>query len=225
MDLETMIRSVRDDTQISNAQKIIDKLNSGQAWVTDRVLVMDENILKVSNDQNTLGATTSTYDLAANVNTGVLYQLKWLGVRLSGDTKFQPIRFVDSSDNEFISLDQETTTATSHPVLCAVENFNQVRFAPPLASGVVIRTDYIYKPAPLSLESNIESDLPETFHETIVAKAKAEAFAGIDDDRIAYFERMALDKLYAAMNVLGQRQLQQPPRTRPFRTRRLRTLN
>lgn len=218
-----MIRSVKADTQIRQDPDIIIKLNSAQDELANRILTMDENILKVSNDQNTLSATTSSYDLAANVSTGVLYQLKWLGIKLDGDTKFHEVVFVDSSDNEFISLDQETTTATGHPILCAIENFNQVRFAPPLPSGAILRTDYIYKPAPLSLDSNIESDLPEPFHEAMVAKAKAEAFAGIDDDRVSYFERIALAKLYGAQNLLGQRQLSQPLRTRPFQRRAFRT--
>lgn len=213
MNLETMIQRVKDDTQAEDPF-IVGKLNSAQDWIWNRLMVMDANILKVDDDQNTLAADTSTYDLAANVATGALYQIKWLGVKFSGDTKFHPVTFMNSSDERFVWADQQDAIS-SGTVYAAIENFDQVRFAPPLLSGTIIRTDYIYKPRTLALGTQAVPDLPEVFHEAQVARATGEAFLGIDDDRVGVYFGMAMDKLYGALNVAGLGQTQQPFRTRP----------
>jgi hypothetical protein len=216
MNLESMIKAVGDTTQIASPSTLIAALDEAQVWVSNRILVMDENILKVSNDQITLTGNTSTYDLAANVSTGKLIQIKWLGVKLSTDTKFHPVQWMDSSDEGFIQRDQSTTAASGHPVLAASENNDQVRFAPFLVSGDILRVDYIYSAKDLSLDNNIECDLPEQFHWAVVNKARELAFDAIDDDRAIRYERKAVDDLNGAANVLQQRQLQQRPQTAPF---------
>ena len=216
MNLESLIRAVQTDTQVASPTTIISALDEAQEWCANRILVMDENVLKVNNDQMTLTGDTRTYDLGANISTGTLYQLKWLGVQLSTDTKFHQVEWVDSSENYFVQLDQSTTAASAHPVLAASENFDQVRFAPFLVSGDIIRADYIYKPKPLSLEDNVECDLPDPFHWPVVNKARSELFDAIDDDRAQTYMRRAIDTIYGASNVLQQRQLQQRPTTAPF---------
>ena len=89
-----MIRAVQTDTQVASPTTIISALDEAQEWCANRILVMDENILKVSNDQMTMTGDTKTYDLGANISTGTLYQLKWLGVQLSTDTKFHQVEWV-----------------------------------------------------------------------------------------------------------------------------------
>lgn len=216
MTLEEQIKAVQADTQVANPTMIISALDEAQAWCANRLFVMDENVLKVDNDQMTMTGDTRTYDLGANVSTGVLYQLKWLGVQLSTDTKFHGIEWANSSDDYFIQLDQSTTGASGHPILVASENFDQVRFAPFLQSGDIVRADYIYRPKPLSLEDNVECDLPEPFHWCVVNKARAAIFDSIDDDRSRKYEIRAFEALFGAENILQQRQLQQRPTTAPF---------
>lgn len=211
-----MIRGVQDVTQVANLGQALTALNEAQDWCANRILVMDEDVLKVTGDEMAISADTRTFDLAANVSTGVLYQLKWLGVKLSTDTIFNPVEFVNSSSDAFILADQSTTGASGHPILTAIENFDQVRFAPFLQSGDAVRADYIYKPADLDLDSNVECDLPVPFHWAVVNKARALQFMMIDDDRAQNYDLRALDTLQGALNVLGQRQLQQRPRTAPF---------
>jgi hypothetical protein len=211
-----MVQSVRDDTQIGDEGLILNKLNSAISWTVNRILTVNADILKVTGEELTLEEDTRTYNLAGNVSTGILYQLKWLGVKFASDSIFHDVWFADSSDWQFIQRDQDTTNASAHPVWVAVENFNQVRFAPQLSAGTVLRVDYIYKPSRLAV-SQLQTELavPEAFHECVVTKATALAMRTIDDQISVEYSADALDRLYGALNVLARRQLQEQPRTRP----------
>jgi hypothetical protein len=216
MILESMLIRLRDRTHmLSKDSMLIGELNSAQDHIWNRIITNNANILKVDDKELTLAAQTSSYDLATNVSTTVtLVAVKWLGVKLTGDTKFQSVVFIDSSDDRFISADQDSA-ATAQPVYAAMENFNQVRFAPPLPSGAILRVDYIYGPLGLDLATNCSPDLPYLVHEAIVDKATAQVFVNLDDDRAGYWEAQSLGKLYAASNSLNRRQYAQQPRTRP----------
>jgi len=209
-----MIPAVFADTQQSNTDTIIIKLNAAQDWVWNRVLPMNTEILKVTNDQNTVAAATKSYNLNANVTTGTLYDLQWMGVQFSGETEFTAVSYVNGSDPNFIYWDQQDEQAV-HPQMVVIDNFNQVRFAPGLPASTIIRADYIYKPRTLSLPTQTTCDLPEVFHECVVAKACSYVWTGIDDTRSQTKDYEALDRLYGAQNVLAVRQFQQPFRTRP----------
>lgn len=214
MILTRQITRIQDRTQSNNIGSIIDELNSAQDFVWNRIITNNANILKVDNCQLTMAAQTSSYDLGTNVTTGTLVAIKWLGTKFSGETVFNPVGWVDSSSDAFILADQSTQAATNSPVLCASENFTQVRFAPPLPSGTVLRCDYIYTPTDLSLSSNIISDLPAIVHEAMTDKATAQTFINIDDlTRASYWEGQALSKLVSAQNSLRRRQYQQTPQT------------
>ncbi len=212
--LQQMIERIERDTQLADQEQIVGKLNAAQDWIFNRVLPMNRELLKVTDDENTMASDTRSYDLAANVATGVLYEIQWLGVKYTSDTVFVPVEFCGGSSPNFIYWDQQTVKAV-HPQWVVIDNFNQVRFAPGLPSGTIIRTDYIYKPRQLSIASKTDCDLPEVFHEAMVSEATARCFLGIDDTREGTFRREALDALYGAQNVLKQRQFQTPPRTRP----------
>ncbi len=215
MILERMVTRIQDRTQSNNIGSIIDELNSAQDFVWNRIITNNANILKVDNCQITLAAQTSSYDLAANVTSGTLIEIKWLGVQFSGDTVFNPVTWIDSSNDNFIAADQSAQPASSSPVFASSENFNKVRFAPPLPSGTVLRVDYIYAPVDLSLPTRTTSDLPFIVHEAITDKATAQTYVNIDDmTRAQYWEVQATSKLMSAQNVLNRRQYQQQPRIR-----------
>lgn len=206
---------VKRRTHASRDADVIGELTSAQDWCWNRVASGSSNILKVDDTELTMAAQTSSYDLATNVSTTkTLIAIKWLGVKLSSETKFTPVIFLDSSDDRMIYADQDTA-ATVQPIYCSIENFGQVRFAPPLPSGTIIRCDYIYAPTDLSLASNASPDLPILVHNAIADKATAQIFINLDDDRAGYWEGQSIAKLYSAINVLNRRQFQQQPRTRP----------
>jgi len=220
MILETMLQSLRDRTHVLNKDAmLIAESNSAQSWAWNRLVTSNDNILKTDDFEATLAATTHSYNLATAVSsTLTLVAVKWLGVKLTGDTKFLPVIFIDSSDDRFISKDQDST-ATTHPIYAAMENFNQVRFAPGLPSGAIVRCDYIYGPLDLDLNSNVTPDLPYLVHDASLDKATAQVFTTLDDDRAGYWEMQALSKLLSASNAINRQQYQQQPRTRSSRRR------
>lgn len=223
MILESMVMRLRGRThQLDRDSQLIDELNSGSDWAWNRIVTNNANILKVDNFQSTMAATTSSYNLGSAVPAATpLIAIKWLGIKFPSDSKFNPVIFIDSSDNRFISADQDTASS-QHPVYAAVENLTQIRFAPPLPAGTILRCDFIYSPADLSLSANALVDLPNMLHEAIVDKATAQMFANLDDDRANYWEVQALSKIYSAANNLNRRQYTQQPRIRPFNRRNLR---
>ena len=214
MTLEQMIESVRQDTQVNDANFIITKLNAGQSWIYNRVFPMNKEILKVTDEEFTMAAATHTYNLGANVSTGTLISLENLSVKFTTETLFVPVVFISGSDPLFLYWDQATVQAI-RPVYCVSTIFSQLRFAPGLPTSTIIRADYLYAPRPLSLETRATCDLQLPFHEAIVSKAKSGCFVGIDDDRAVYFDQQALDNEIGAKNVLGIRNFSSPPRTRP----------
>lgn len=215
MILTRQITRIQDRTQQNNIGSIIDELNSAQDFIWNRIITNNSNILKVDDCELTMSAQTSSYDLGSRVTTGTLVAIKWLGTKFATEIIFSPVGWIDSSSDQFMLADQSPQAATSSPVLCASENFTQVRFAPPLPSGTIIRCDYIYTPADLSLSANIISDLPAIMHEAMTDKATGQTFANIDDmGRAAYWEGQAMSKLLSAQNSLRRRQYQQTPQTR-----------
>lgn len=215
MILETQVIAIQDRTKSSRIPMIVAELNSAQDWAWNRILTSNPNIMKVDDVEKTMIGQTSSYNLALNVSaTQTLVAVKWLGVKLTGDTKFTAVVFIDSSDDRFMAADQDTA-AVGQPVFAAMENFNQVRFAPPLPSGAIVRVDYIYAPADLDFEVNTTPDLPQTVHQACTDKATAQVFVTLDDDRAGYWEAQALSKLYSAMNTINRQQYAQQPRTRP----------
>lgn len=215
MILERMITRIQDRTQANNIGSIIDELNSAQDFIWNRIITNNSNILKVDNCELTMAAQTSSYDLGANVTPGTLVAIKWLGTKFQSETVFNPVGWIDSSSDQFLLADQSTQAATNSPVYCASENFTQVRFAPPLPAGTMIRVDYIYTPTYLNLSGSIVSELPAIVHEAMTDKATAQTFINIDDSaRAAYWEGQAMSKIISAQNSLRRRQYQQTPQTR-----------
>lgn len=214
MILQDMIARVTADTSNANTEKIVGKLNAAQDWIWNRILPMNTEILKITDDQITVASDTKSYDLNAHVSTGTLYEIQWMGVQFAGQTNFFPVQYVNGSNPTFIYWDQQDEQAVN-PQYVAIDDFNEVRFAPGLPSGSVIRVDYIYKPRTLSLAQQVNCDLPDPFHEAVVSEATSLIWRMMDDTRSGQAHSEALDRLYGGINVLAKRQFQQPFATRP----------
>ncbi len=221
INLQEQIVAVQSDTQESDADVIVRKLNKAMSYVANRILATNVEILKVTDDQIVLAADAKSYDLAANVSTGELLQLEFLGVQYSSETVFTPVEFIKGNSEQFVYSDQQPVQAV-HPQYCVIDNFNKVRFAPGVPSGSTLRVDYIYKPATMSLVTQTTCQLPSIFHEVIVSDAIRQCFLRLDDTRDSLYKFQAMDELYGALNVLNSRQFQQSPKTRPSTSRRQR---
>lgn len=221
MDLQSMIDAVSQDTQAGDTNFIIRKLNKVQSYVANRIMATNPELFKVTDDQIALAADTRSYDLAANVSTGQLQQIEFLGVQYSGETTFRGVEFAKGNNPQFLYWDQQPVQ-TIHPQLCVIDNYDRVRFAPGIPSGSTLRVDYMYYPRTLALQTQTTCDLPVIFHECLVSDATRNTFLAIDDTRDAPYKFMAMDELQAAFNVLNNRQFQQPFRTRPSSSRRQR---
>lgn len=228
-----MIRRIKDRTKHTNDSLIVGELNAAQGWAYNRLYNSENGPDQLESIANeiTLNARTRTYDLGASI-TGTLYGIKLLWLRFSSETVFSPMRPVDSADLRFIFNDQwtasdTTTVAAGHPVMYDVINFSQVRFAPPIPSGSVIRADVWLLP-PI-LDPNISADntlvygsnIVQPVHEAIVAKATGLVFDDMDDARANTWETRAESWLQQALFVVNKRS-QGPVTTQPFRIRRKR---
>lgn len=223
--LESELNILRKRTGIRNDDPfLILELNSAVDWAFNAVLVMNEDILKNEDEQFTISTQTSSFDIGAAVSAADMYSIKWLGIKLPGDQKFNPVQFMDSAVDTFMSADQDTP-ATAHPIFCDTKNWTQVRFAPPLPPGAQILVSYIYIPRLMSLDTNAAltsstyPGIPNAFNQCIVDKATAQLYMDIDDTRVQYWEDQAKQKLRRALNVLDKRQWQQIPRLRGFHRR------
>jgi hypothetical protein len=219
---EDMLQKLRDRTHLlNNDPYLLDELNTAGDWVFNQIMVMDEDIMKAENEQFTIAAQTSSYDLGANVAKANMYAIKWLGVKLAGDTKFNPVQWMDSAKDLFMSADQDQP-ATAHPIYCDTKNFSQVRFAPALPAGAVIRVDYIYCMQLMDLDTNAAlsssayTGIPNPFNQAIVHYATGLVMTGIDDLRDMIWERRAKEAVRVALNVLDKRQWQQIPKVKGF---------
>lgn len=228
MIVEVMLERLRLRTKKRDEYFLLGELNAAKDWAWNRIFLLNKDLL-ITHDTEVTPSTTAVtrnYDLAANV-TGVLYAIKMLWVRFSSETDFTPARFADSSDAVFAYYDRfqtdSTESATNHPVFVDVRNFDQIRFAPPLPANAEVRVDFIRRPPDFSLDTNADidagDDVPEPTHEAIVDKATGQIFNLLDDDRTGFWETQAESKLVTAMNVLRDRQLATPERTKPYRRR------
>lgn len=228
-----MVTKVKTRTKQADDTKVITELQSAYDWARNRVFNTENgpDILSTFDEELTLAARTRNYNLAANLANSIL-GIKQLWLKLTTDTVFTPMIPADTNRTEYVRNDSETAAdttviATGHPVYYDVINYNQVRFAPALPSGAVIRVDY-YRIAPLpdptanpTLDAG--NDLPEVFHEAIVNKATAQVFENLDDSRAGTWELRAESTLRDAMYVT-QRRVQGPILTTPFRARRRRVV-
>lgn len=229
--LEAMLRLIKKRTGLNNDDAyLVDEINSAYDWTFSRIMTMNEDISRQDDETFTMTAVTSDFDLGAAVSRPDMYAIKWLGVKFLGNSKFSPVRFMDSAVDVFMSADQDAQPAMSHPVLCDTKNFSQVRFAPPLPVGAQILVSYVYIPQLFDLAQNaaISSSsypgIPNPVIQSITDKATAQVFSTLDDTRMAYWEEQHRMKLRSALNVIDKRQWQQIPKITGFKRRAARRL-
>jgi hypothetical protein len=220
MNLETMIRDLRDRVKITdNDQLIVDKLNSALSWAWNRIILTNPNLELTFESTGTFAADTETFDLAAALSTGQLDQLKAYWIKGAGDTDYVPVLFKDANDPEFLARTQ-WTAQLAQPVYVAVINYDQVRHAPTVPSGSMWRADWVGRPPSFSLETRPVPTLPDCVHDALVSRAEALLFRGIDDVRSGIAFNEASDLLSTGMKVIKRRQTLTGIKTKPYPPRR-----
>lgn len=215
MVLEDLITEVRDDTKYPDDAVIIRKLNSGMDWAWNRIYAVYPKVRIIFETTGTLATETQLFDLATALLPNELWAISNFWIKTSSESKYTPVHFVDVSDPLFIAMDQETARVL-HPVTAAIVNFNQIRFAPALPSGVMWRADYVGKPGPLALSTNCVTSVPSPLHGAMVAYAVHEIWHMTDDDREEGALRTAIDLVTTGIHNLKRRDQDQPKRTRPY---------
>ncbi len=236
-----MLALLQQRTKIASKTKRINELRAAYRWVVRRVFNTADGpdlLCTIGEELPALVAVTRTYNLGAAVTGGELLGIKKLWVKLPSDTRFVPMQDADSDEPEFLDADSypnaTVVAASGHPVLYDAINFSQIRFAPPLPIGAVIRADYFrIGPEPGVPEDSSESeseelaedaevgvDLPSIFHDAMVNEATALLFNTLDDDREDGWHMKARDAINDA--IYNAKRVQGPTVTQPFRARRRR---
>lgn len=216
MTSQEMVDLVKDRSKQPDAAKILRELRSAFRWATNRVYLTEggPDLLSTIGSELTISGTTRTYDIAAFVS-GNLLGLKELWLKLpTGDQVFTPMVECDATHPAFQANDEQVAAdpliASGHPVLYHIQNFSQVRFAPALPDGSILRVDYYKFGAPPDPTSNptpsvVGTDLNALFHDAIVNKATAHCLENLDDDRTGAWETRARDVLNDALYAAQKR--------------------
>lgn len=224
-----MIELVGQRTKVRDESKILIELAAAYAWAVNEVYKSADGpqlLCTVGEEIAALAAVTRDYDLESNLTGGSLLGITQLWVKLTDDVNFTPINPRSLTHPDFISMDATPTAtplvASGFPIFYAVTNFGQVRFAPALPIGAIIRADYSRFGPPLDLASNPTpengTDLPSLFHHSIVNKTVAHLFNTLDDSREGSWETRAMTTLNSAIYAAGKgTRTQRPVETTPFR--------
>lgn len=215
MILEDMIRRLEATTKVFDAPTLIDKLNDGLDWAWNRIYAVHPKVRIIFETTGTFGSSTHTFDLATALLPNELWAIETFWLKASGQTQYTPVRFVDVTDPRFLALDQETAQVIA-PHLACVVNFNQIRFAPALPSGVMWRADYVGKPGPLALSTNCITSIPSPLQPAMMKYAEAELWLMTDDDREGSARTAALDLVTTGIHNLKRRDQQQPKKTKAY---------
>lgn len=229
MTTSEMLALLSQRTKIKNDPKILNELRAAYQWVVNRVFKSADGpqlLVTVGEELPILVSATRDYDLESNLVGGTLLGLQTLWAQLPTETLFTRLIPREISHQDFIAMDSSTAAnpkiATGYPIFYAVTNFGQVRFAPALPSGTVLRADYSIlgaAPDPTTNPTQQDgTDLPSMFHHAMVNKATAHLFDTLDDDRAGGWETRALDVLNDAIYAAGKgTRTARPVETRPFR--------
>jgi hypothetical protein len=229
MTTSEMIALLKQRTKIGDASKVLRELQEAYKWAVNRIFKSADGpqlLVTVGEELPALVATTRDYDLESNLVGGSLLGIQTLWAKLPSEVLFTRMIPRDISQQDFIAMDSSTAAdpkiATGYPVFYAVTNFGQVRFAPALPSGTVLRADYSrIGPAPDPTTNPTQedgTDLPGLFHSGICNKATAHLFDTLDDDRAGGWETRAIDVLNDAIFAAGKgTRTARPVETRPFR--------
>lgn len=227
MVLEYMLDEVRDYTKVTNNDaKLVRVLNRAKDWAFDNVYLMNADIPVTFGTVLSPAVNTQDYDIqgavAAIVSEAVVYGIKNMWVKYSGDTDYTPIIFRDATDPVFMGRDQLTAQVTI-PLYADITNFTSVRFSTALPASTSIRVDWIGHPLDFGLDTNVTLIAPPV-HRAIVAYAISLLFNEMDDDRDVKWEARAKERLITSLHIINQRQFAQPRKTQPFRSSRRRRM-
>lgn len=229
MTTKEMLDLLRQRTKISDDTKLLRELQVAYRWAVNEIYKSADGppmLVTVGEQITALVATTRNYDLESALTGGSLLGIKQLWLKLTSDSAFTLMVQRDISDPAFTDMDTHTLAdpliATAHPVLYAVTNFGQVRFAPALPSGAIIRADYSrIGPAPdptVNPTQENGTDLPSLFHDAICHKGTSLLFATLDDTREASYEARAVTTMNSAIYAASKSvRANSPVRTQPFR--------
>lgn len=216
-------------TKIADEAKLLRELRDAYDWAVTEIFVSADGppmLVTVGEEITALIATTRNYDLETALTGGTLLGIQQLWAKLPNEVIFTRLIPRDISHPDFVAMDSSAAAtpliATGHPIFYAVTNYGQVRFAPALPAGTIIRADYSrIGPAPdptVNPTQQDATDLPKIFHRAIVCKATAQLFNTLDDSREGSWETRAIDAknraIYAAGKVV---RTQRPVETTPFR--------
>ena len=211
-----MLTLVRKRTKVRNDDGwIIDELNSALRWSWRQLYLTNPDIKLTFGTTGTLSSDSQALDLTTAVNADI-YGIKTFWIKGTSDTEYVPVVFKDENDPDFIALNQLTPVQVIHPVLCAIYNFNQLRFGNQLPSGTAWKADWIGTPPPLSLDTECVTTYPEPLHDALTDRAIAVIFDSLDDIRAAEWFALAQQDVTQGGRVVKRRQFQTKATTAPY---------
>lgn len=216
--LQSMLDTLKDRTkQYANDPMLVRELNSALSYVWNRLYQVVPDLQITFETTGTFAADTQQFDLAATITAagGEFFGHQTFYIRDANQDKYVPVVFTDTNSPQFQSMQQEDAQTVT-PFLAAAVNFGELRFAPPVPSGTLWRSDWIGKPPNLSLATNTQTSIPEPLHGAMVDLATAQVFSINDDTREETWQRKAEDKIIVGIHAVKLRQQQTPRTTRKF---------
>lgn len=224
-----MVDLLKQRTKITDSTKLLRELRAAYQWAVLEVFKSADGpqLLMTVGEELTLATDTRDYDLEANLVGGNILGLQQLWAKVASGTDFVRLKSCDITSDQFTSMDSSTAAnplvASDSPVYYGVVNFGQVRFAPSLPAGTIIRADYAMfgaAPDPATNPTQTDGiDFPIVFHFCIVDKATAHLFNTLDDTREGSWETRAMTSLNTAIYAASKStRTQRPVETRPFRS-------
>lgn len=214
-----MLILMRGRTQVTtNDAWLVGELNEALRWAWRRLYLTNPTIQLTFGTTGSLSADAQELNLATAVDSEI-YGIERFWIKGDADTDYVPAVFTDPNDPAFIALDQVDPAQVIQPVLCAIYNFNRIRFANELPSGTDWKADWIGTPPKLSLNTNCVTDFPEPLHSAIVNRAIAVIYNSNDDTRDGQWFGIAQDDLSVGMKNVKRRQFPTKSKTKPFPSR------
>ncbi len=219
MTIESILQLIRDRTRVTQDDPmLIREINAALDWVWQRCYLTNPDLELTFGTSGTFAADTQDWDMAADVGSGTLYGVETLWIRGAADSDldYVPVVWCDPNDANFLALAQIEPVQLIQPVLAAVYNFDQVRFANVLPLGTLWKIDWIAKPRDFSLNTNCVTSVPDPLHEAIVERACYKVWRTYDDSRSADANMDSLGLVSAGLKVIKRRQFSTKQSTKPY---------
>lgn len=211
-----MLSLLRKRTKVKNDDPwLIDELADALDWAWQHLYLSNPDIKLTFGTTGTLSGDAQSLDLTTAINT-TIYGIKTFWIKGASDSDYIPVVFKDPNDPEFLALNQITPAQVIQPVLCAIYNFNQLRFANLLPSGTAWKADWEGTPPALSLATQCVTTFPAALHYAMTARAIAVIYDSIDDTRSGTWFAIAQDRLRTGNQNVRRRQFLTKSKTKPF---------